>query len=123
MDKQKAATAIARKLLVVAWNVLAKREVDREANPDKVGASMMDWGMKHRLASSLGLKRVEFTGKQLSKLGIQLERVTYCKRVHKIPKMEPAKSSVLPKKRAALTSVAVSKGERRPKQKVSVNSR
>ena len=104
MENQKAATAIARKLLVVVWNMLSKRELDRELKPDKVGASIMDWGIKHRLASSLGMKPAEFTKKQLDKLGISLERVRCCTRVYSIPNTE-LKSS-----------------ERRPKQKFSVNS-
>jgi transposase len=95
MDKQKAATAIARKLLVIVWHVLTKREVDREANPDKVGTSIMDWGIKHRLATSLGMKSGEFTGKQLSKLGIQLEQVKWCSRVCEIPKWEPVQVPAL----------------------------
>jgi transposase len=104
MDNQKAATAIARKLLVVVWNVLTKRELDREANPDKVGASLMDWGVKHRLATSLGLKREEFTGKQLEKLGIRFAQVKYGTKIYQLLTTE-------------LQSI-----ERRPKQKGSVNS-
>jgi transposase len=104
MDSQKAATAIARKLLVVVWNVLTRRELDREIRPEKVGASLMDWGVKHRLAISLGMKREQFTAKQLEKLGIRLEKVRYCTRVYSIPTIEPKMS------------------ERRPKQKYSVNS-
>jgi Transposase and inactivated derivatives len=104
MDNQKAATAIARKLLVVVWNVLTKRELDREIRADKLGASLMDWGVKHRLATSLGMKREEFTAKQLDKLGISLEKVRYCTRVYSIPTTELQSS------------------ERRPKQKYSVNS-
>lgn len=104
MDNQKAATAIARKLLVLVWNVLTKEEVDREADVEAVGRSIMTWGLKNRLATSLRMKPAEFTGKQLSKLGIQLEKVEYCTRVYAIPKLEPAQSLVLFKKR-----------ERRPK--------
>jgi hypothetical protein len=104
MDKQKAATAIARKLLVVVWNVLTKREVDRAAIPDKVGASLMDWGTKHRLATSLGMKREVFTGKQLDTLGIQLAQVKYGPRVYLIPRTDLQSS------------------ERRPKQVKPVNS-
>lgn len=85
MEKQKAATAIARKLLVVVWNVLTKQEVDREAKPEAVGASLMNWATKHRLATTLGMKSAEFTGKQLNRLGIQLEKVKYCTRVYPIP--------------------------------------
>lgn len=85
MDKQKAATAIARKLLVVVWNELTKQEVDREAKPEAVGASLMNWATKHRLATTLGMKSAAFTGKQLNRLGIQLEKVKYCTRVYSIP--------------------------------------
>ena len=85
MDNQKVATAIARKLLVVVWNVLTRRELDHELRPDKVGASLMDWGVKHRLATSLGIKREEFTAKQLDQLGIQLKKVKYCTRIYPIP--------------------------------------
>jgi transposase len=97
MDNQKAATAIARKLLVVVWNVLTKRELDREIRPDKAGASLMDWGVKHRLATSLGMKCEEFTGKQLNKLGIQLEKVKYCTRIYSIPTMARIHSEKLMK--------------------------
>jgi len=43
MDKQKAATAIARKLLVVVWNVLTRRETDRQGEAEKVGRSLLVW--------------------------------------------------------------------------------
>lgn len=85
MDKQKAATALARKLLVVVWNVLTKREVDRSANPQTVGKSILIWGWQNRLATSLGMKPAEFAGQHLDKLGIRLEKVTYCSRVYKLP--------------------------------------
>jgi transposase len=88
MDNQKAATAIARKLLVIVWNVLTKQELDREADPEVVGRSIMTWGSKNHLATSLGMKPVEFAGWQLSKLGIQLEKIKYCTRVYEIPKVE-----------------------------------
>ena len=111
MANQKAATAIARKLLVVVWNVLTKHELDRQADLDTVGTSIMTWGVKKRLATSLGMKSAEFAGEQLDKLGIQIEQVTYCTRVYEIPKMDIGKIPAL-----------IPKRERRPKQKVSVNS-
>jgi len=104
MDKQKAATAIARKLLVIVWNVLTKQEVDREANAEVVGRSILTWGLKNRLATSLGMKPAEFAGWQLNKLGIQLEKVKYCTRVYEIPRLELAQPANLLKQR-----------ERRPK--------
>ena len=92
MDNQKAATAIARKLLVLVWNVLTKEEVDREADAEAVGRSILTWGLKNRLATSLRMKPAEFTGRQLNKLGIQLDKVEYCTRVYVIPRLEPVPS-------------------------------
>ncbi len=89
MDSQKAATAIARKPLVVVWNVLSHRAVDRQADLDVVGRSIYIWGAKNRLTSSLGMKRFEFAGKQLHKMGIQFEKITYGSTVYKIPPEKP----------------------------------
>lgn len=88
MSSQKAAVAIARKLLVVIWHVLTKREADRDANPNSVGKSMLVWGWKNQLATSLGMKPAEFTARQLDKLGIELEKVVYCSRVYNLPPPE-----------------------------------
>jgi transposase len=41
MDNQKAATAIARMLLVVIWNVLTRKELDRAADFNMVGKSIL----------------------------------------------------------------------------------
>jgi len=81
-SRQKAAVAIARKLLVTIWHILSKREVDRNANHNTVGKSMLIWGWKHGLAVSQGLKPAEFAAQQLDKLGIQLEKIQYCSRVY-----------------------------------------
>jgi transposase len=89
MSSQKAAVAIARKLLVVIWNVLSKREADRDANPNTVGKSMLIWSWKNQLATSLGMKPAEFTARQLDKLGIELEKVVYCSRVYDLPPPPP----------------------------------
>jgi transposase len=85
MSSQKAATAIARKLLVVVWNVLYKHETDRHADLEAVGRSLLLWSWENKLATSLGMKPIEFTAKQLDRLGIHLEKVTYCSRVYKVP--------------------------------------
>ncbi len=53
--------------------------------PRGVGASLMDWATKHRLATTLGMKSAEFTGKQLNRLGIQREKVKHCTKVYAIP--------------------------------------
>ncbi len=85
IDNQEAAIAIARKLLVIVWNALTKQEADYEAKSEAVGASLMKWTTNHRIAMSLGMKSAEFTGRQLSRLGIRLEKVKYCTRVYPIP--------------------------------------
>jgi transposase len=85
MDNQKAATAIARMLLIVIWNVLTKREIDRAADLNMVGKSILIWCWKNRLATSLGMKPAEFAGKHLASLGIKLERIKYCSRVYPLP--------------------------------------
>jgi transposase len=85
MSNQKAATAIARKLLVVVWNVLSRHEVDRHADHATVGRSLLIWSWKNKLATSLGMKPIEFTAMQLDRLGIRLEKVTYGSRVYQVP--------------------------------------
>ena len=88
MAKQKAATAIARKLLVIIWNVLTRRELDRAAEPNTVGKSILIWAWKNQLATSLGMKPAEFAGMHLRKMGIQLKRITYCSRVYPVPTLD-----------------------------------
>jgi hypothetical protein len=51
--------------------------VDREADLEVVDRSTWIWGSKNRLATSLGMKRIEFAGKHIHKMGIKLEKITY----------------------------------------------
>lgn len=67
---QKAIVAIARKLLVVVWNVLTARAADRQAQAEAVARSLMTWGARHGLAQSLGLSRPQFIRQELDRLGI-----------------------------------------------------
>jgi transposase len=91
MGKQKAATAIARKLLVVVWSVLSKREADRHADPDVVARSMLLWSWENRLATSLRMKPIEFTAMQLNRLGIRLDKLTYRSTIYQIPIVDVTK--------------------------------
>jgi transposase len=111
MEKQKAATAIARKLLVVVWNVLSHREVDRAANLEIVGRSLWIWGSKNRLASSQGLKRIEFAGEQLHEMGIKLDKITYCSTVYKVP-VDPAENPVEKEKQPMIEKEQASSAQR-----------
>jgi transposase len=62
--------AIARKLLVVIWHVLTKRERDRHANPVAIARSFMTWSSQHHLARSLATHRLDFGKQRLARLGI-----------------------------------------------------
>jgi transposase len=70
LGKPKAITAIARKLLVVIWHVLTKRELDRHANPAAIARSFMTWSSQHHLARSLATHRLDFVKQRLAALGI-----------------------------------------------------
>jgi transposase len=87
IGKNKAIVAIARKLLVVVWPVLSEQVADRRADPQIVARYLMNWGSKHRLATSLGLSRPQFVRQELDRLGIglQLVQFEYNGRICKLP--------------------------------------
>jgi transposase len=68
--KTKAIAAIARKLLVVVWNVLTAQAADRQAQPEAVARSLLRWADSHRLATRLNLSRAEFVRRELERLGL-----------------------------------------------------
>jgi len=70
IGKQKAITAIARKLLVVIWQVLTKRELDRNAEPAAIARSFMTWSSAHHLTKVARQSRLEFVAQRLELLGI-----------------------------------------------------
>jgi transposase len=96
LGRQKAAVAIARKLLVTVWHVLTKHEIDRRGDPSAITRSIQVWGWKNRLAVSSGMSGEEFTQMQLGKLGIRLERVVYCSRASD-PKRDLRAPAALPR--------------------------
>lgn len=88
IGKQKAITAIARKMLVVIWHVLTKRQADRFADPEVVARSFMRWSELHHLAHSQETPRIEFVRTRLDRLDL-LRQVASFKangRVHYLPK-------------------------------------
>jgi hypothetical protein len=93
-SRQKAIVAVARKLLVVVWNVLSTQAVDRQADTEAVARSLMNWGASHGLATGLGLSRPQFVRQELDRLGIghSLEAFSYCGRVYKLPRSGPVPS-------------------------------
>lgn len=77
IGSNKAAVAIARKLLVVVWHVLSKREVDRHAIVDKVAFKYIMWSWKLDDVKRAGLNTRQWTRYHLTKLGLaeDLDRI------------------------------------------------
>jgi transposase len=92
IGKNKAITAIARKLLVVIWHVLSAQVPDRRADPEIVARYLFKWGADHRLATSQGLSRAEFVRQELDRLGLGqgMEQFEYGSRVYELPCSDPA---------------------------------
>jgi transposase len=86
-SKRKAIVAIARKLLVVVWNVLSQRVPDRNARVGPVARSLMNWGTHHRVATSLGLSRAAFVRRELDRLGLgaRLKAFQHNGRTYRLP--------------------------------------
>jgi transposase len=72
--QKKAIVAIARKLLMVVWHLLAKETADKYANPTQVACSMFAFAHRVR-AKNLpgGLSALQFTRNQMDRLGIGQE--------------------------------------------------
>ena len=81
--------AIGRKLLVVVWHVLTKREADRHADPQQVAAHLLNRVFTDVGARNLpdGQTAAEFVRNSLDtlKLGKELQRVTRGKRETLLP--------------------------------------
>ncbi len=77
IGRHKAIVAIARKLLVVVWNVLSRRAADRNAQAEAVARSFMGWGTNHGLATSLGLSRPAFVRRELDRVGLGTELTAF----------------------------------------------
>ncbi|OJV88200.1 MAG: hypothetical protein BGO39_08390 [Chloroflexi bacterium 54-19] len=73
MGKKKAIVAIARKLLVTVWHVLFKREVDRQAVPEKVALKLIIWSRKLKPEGRHGQSTAEFVRSRLDRLGLGAE--------------------------------------------------
>lgn len=74
--KHKAIVAIARKLLVVVWNVLRLQVADRQAEVAAVARSFYRWSDRHQLAKQLNLSRAEFVRRELVRLGLEQQVVS-----------------------------------------------
>ena len=73
---KKAMVAIARKLLVLVWHVLAKSAVDKHANRTQVACSMFAFAYRVRTKNLPGGQTaLQFTRAQMDRLGIRQEVV------------------------------------------------
>jgi hypothetical protein len=73
MSPAKAIVAMARKLVVVIWHVLAERAADRQADPVAVARRLFRWGASHHLATRSGLSRDVFVRQALDQIGVGQE--------------------------------------------------
>jgi len=87
IGRQKAATAIARKLLVLVWKVLTERLSDHNVDDNTVAKCLFWWGSRYSLAQSLGMKPNIFTRQRLEVLGRghELSQVVFVSRVWALP--------------------------------------
>jgi transposase len=70
LGKGKAIVAIARKLLVVVWQVLTHQVADRHADRPMVIRKLQRWGASHGLANRQGLSSGAFARQLLDRLGL-----------------------------------------------------
>jgi len=66
----KAIVAIARKLLVTVWHVLARKVADRFAEPEKVSKKMLHFAYEVGKANRAGKSAAQFTRERMDTLGM-----------------------------------------------------
>jgi transposase len=120
LGRNKAIIAIARKLLVVVWHVLAEEATDRFAEPVGVARKLLNYayllGKANRPAGQSG---AQYVRQKMDDLGIGAELTT----IHWGPSRPPIP---LPPSRLAQSNgnrLSSEKSERRPKQENLANSR
>lgn len=79
LGKGKAIVAVARKLLVVVWQVLTKQVTDQQAEEAQVARRMTRWAYKLRKRGRRGLGSMAFVRERLQvlKLGAQLTEIKW----------------------------------------------
>lgn len=87
MKKPKASVAVARKLLVVIWHVLAEQVADRYAEVEAVARKLLLWGTAKGVARRLHGSRGMCVRRQLLHpgLGAELTKVGYGKETIALP--------------------------------------
>ena len=89
MHSNQAIVAIARKLLVVLWHLLTKKQLYRQGTEERTVRKMLVWAWKLGADARLGLTRRQFARYALMHLGVGAEvtRITYGG-VHRIASVE-----------------------------------
>ena len=73
----KAIVAIARKLLVTIWHVLAEEETDRNANDEELAWKMLLWSWSLKDEVRLGLTPKQFAKYSLMRLGVESDVTSF----------------------------------------------
>jgi hypothetical protein len=73
LGRSKAVVAIARKLLLTVWHVLAENAADRFADPRDVACSLFLHAYRVKVKNLGGRSAKQFTRQQLDRLGIGQE--------------------------------------------------
>jgi transposase len=96
VGRHKAIVAIARKLLVVVWHVLARQVADRQAVPEQVAGKFLEWSWKVGRANRRGLTTVQFIRRQLCRIqvGQNLSTVSRGNRRLRLPPPELAAPAI-----------------------------
>jgi transposase len=96
VGRHKAIVAIARKLLVVVWHVLARQVADRQAVPEQVAGKFLEWSWKVGRANRRGLTTVQFIRRQLCRVhvGENLSTVSRGNRTLRLPPPELAAHAI-----------------------------
>jgi len=94
--KGKAIVAIARRLLVVLWHVLSKRQSYRHTADEKIAVKMMLWSEKVRKHNRQAAATRLFVRRRLMTLGVgkNLSRFTYSKKSRVLVSEEEASASM-----------------------------
>jgi transposase len=85
LGSNKAAVAIARKLLVAVWYILTERTADRHADPDKVAFKYIMWSWKLDDAKRKGMSTRQWARYQLMRLQLGEDLTHIMRGGHRYP--------------------------------------
>jgi len=97
----KAIVAIARKLLVTVWHVLARKVVDRFVEPEKVSKKMLHFAYEVGKVNRAGKSAAQFTRERMDTLGLGSELTSIpwgSKKPIPLPPSKLKKESAVPNK-------------------------